>query len=367
MGIILILAHNWDDFSRSVKTIFAFLPLVIGQLIIGYSILKKKGKIWKESSGVFLFFAVGSSIALVSQIYNMPGDISSYLLTWIILCLPLVYLLKSQALAVLHIVFTTYYACVSGYFYGISHDTPWWYLVLLIAVLPYYGILLKHHFRSSITSVINWLIPLSVIILMGTFVNNNDTYGYLMYVLLFGLFYNIGKVPRVNKQKLRKNGYLVLGFLGTIYMLILSSFNWFWKDLLNDISDFNSQELYMSLILFFTSLGLLVYSYINKWLVEVNLFQYVFILFSLIFFIGMNNSGISTILINLLVLMLGVMAMKIGSEKLHLGILNYGLLIITILIACRFFDTNISFVFRGLLFVGLGVGFFFANYAMMKR
>ena len=35
LGIILILAHNWDNFSKSIKTFFAFLPLIIGQLACG--------------------------------------------------------------------------------------------------------------------------------------------------------------------------------------------------------------------------------------------------------------------------------------------------------------------------------------------
>tara|TARA_R110002072_G_scaffold291762_1_gene460019 strand:+ start:520 stop:765 length:246 start_codon:yes stop_codon:yes gene_type:complete len=73
------------------------------------------------------------------------------------------------------------------------------------------------------------------------------------------------------------------------------------------------------------------------------------------------------VLINPLILTLGIMAIKIGTDKLHFGILNYGLLIITVQIVCRFFDTNKSFVLSGLLFVGVGVGFFFTNYMMMEK
>ena len=42
LGIILILAHNWDDFPRTLKVVFAFLPLVISQLFVGYSIKNNK-------------------------------------------------------------------------------------------------------------------------------------------------------------------------------------------------------------------------------------------------------------------------------------------------------------------------------------
>ena len=69
MGIILIIAHNWDELSRSLKTFFAFLPLLIGQFFCGFALLKKPDSAaWRESTSAFLFFAVGASISLVSQI-----------------------------------------------------------------------------------------------------------------------------------------------------------------------------------------------------------------------------------------------------------------------------------------------------------
>lgn len=199
LGIILILAHNWDNFSKSIKTVFAFAPLVIGQLIVGYSILKQKSATWKEASGTFLFFAVGACIALIGQIYNIPGNLSEYLLTWIILCLPLIYLLKSNALAILHISFATYYACEYGYAFR-ANEEPWLYLVLIALALPFYLKLLKERPKANITSIFNWLFPLSLVITLGTFVGSGDQFGFLMYVLLFGLLYNIGKIPFFDTQ-----------------------------------------------------------------------------------------------------------------------------------------------------------------------
>tara|TARA_R110002050_G_scaffold273113_1_gene417026 strand:+ start:16365 stop:17645 length:1281 start_codon:yes stop_codon:yes gene_type:complete len=366
LGIILILAHNWDDFSRTIKTVFAFLPLVIGQLCVGYSILKKKSTTWKEASGVFLFFAIGSSMALVSQIYNIPGNLSSYLLTWTLLCLPLIYLLRSNALGILHIVFATYYAVEHGYFYN-SSGTPWLYVLLVAAILPYYNTLLKQRATANITSIFNWLIPLSITIVLGAFVEKNGIFGYLMYVSLFGLFYNLGKLPYFNNQKLRRNGYLILGSLGTVSMLLLASFKWLWTDVFTHDILFNSQESYIYIIFTLLAFSVLIYSKKNNWLKEINLFQYVFIIFSMVFFIGLSNNSIPIVLINLLIFALGLMAIKMGANKLHFGILNYGLLIITILIVCRFFDTNMSFVLRGLLFMCVGFGFFFTNYMMLKK
>lgn len=108
LGIILIFAHNWDGFSRLLKTVLAFFPLILGQLLTAYAIFREKSSVWKEATGTFLFFAVGSSIALISQIYNIPGDLGTYVLTWIVLCFPLIYILKSNAVAMLHIVLSTF-------------------------------------------------------------------------------------------------------------------------------------------------------------------------------------------------------------------------------------------------------------------
>lgn len=365
LGIILILAHNWDNFTRPIKTVFAFLPLVIGQLFVGYSILKKKSATWKEASGTFLFFAVGACIALISQIYNIPGNLSSYLLTWIVLCLPLVYLLKSNALAILHIGFTTYYACEFGYFDG-GNKEPWLYLPLVALVVPFYYRLLKKRPEANISSIFNWLFPLSLTIVLGTFVAKGDQFGFLMYVLMFGLLYNIGRIPFFENQKLRRNGYLIIGSLGTIAILLMASFEWFWKFNIKE-SVFDLQELYISVFLFIVSIALLFYMNARKWIIEFNLFQYIFILFTILFAIGFFNNIIPIILVNIIVLALGLMTIKIGADKFHFGILNYGLLIITALVVCRFFDTNMSFVIRGLLFVAVGVGFFITNYIMLKK
>ncbi|MEO9076636.1 MAG: DUF2157 domain-containing protein, partial [Gelidibacter sp.] len=169
LGIILILAHNWDDFSRALKTGLAFFPLLLAQLLAGYAIIKKKSAAWNEASATFLFFTVGSSIALVSQIYNIPGNLSTYALTWIALCMPLIYLLKSNSVAMLHIVFSTFYAVNLGYGFNEASEAPWLYIVLIAFLMPHYLQLLKHRPEANVASIFNWLLPLSVIITLGAF------------------------------------------------------------------------------------------------------------------------------------------------------------------------------------------------------
>lgn len=371
LGIILIIAHNWDELSRTVKTGFAFLPLLIGQLLCAYSLLKKnESTAWKESTATFLFFSVGASISLVSQIYHIPGNLSAFLLTWMLLCLPLVYLLRSSVVSLLAIVGITYYACETGY-WTYPASMPYGYWLLLLSVFPHYYLLYKHKSRSNFITFHHWLIPLSVIIALGTLAKTNEELMFIAYLSLFGLLYLIGSIGFFKHKKLINNGYLILGSLGTIITLLPLSFDWFWKDLHEH--NFMFPAIIMSpefLVSAFTSLAaaLLLYWKVKRdsWK-EVDPTALIFMLFIIIFMAGVFSVMLSVIMVNLVIFLLGILTIRNGARKHHLGMLNYGLLIITVLIICRFFDIQISFVMRGLLFVVVGAGFFVVNYYMFKR
>jgi len=159
LGIIMIIAHNWDDLSRASKTIFAFVPMLIGQGLCGYALLIKQESItWRESSATFLFFAVGACIALISQIYNMPGNLSSFLLVWMLLCLPIIYLMKSSAVSMLYLIGITNYATEIGY--GRNGSESYLYWLMLLLSLPHYYLLYKENPKSNFMVLHNWLIPI---------------------------------------------------------------------------------------------------------------------------------------------------------------------------------------------------------------
>jgi len=41
LGIILIIAHNWDDLSRPLRTLLAFAPVLLGQGLVWYTLRHK--------------------------------------------------------------------------------------------------------------------------------------------------------------------------------------------------------------------------------------------------------------------------------------------------------------------------------------
>ncbi len=370
MGIILILAHNWDELSIPTKTFFAFLPLLAGQAFGLFTLLKKPDSLaWREGTGTFLFFAVASSISLVSQIYNIEGNMSSFLLTWVLLCLPLVYVLRSSLVSLLYIITITAYAFTS-YDPGAEGYEKYIYWLLLAAVFPFYYNLLKKRAESNFTVFHNWAYGISVMYGLGALAGRMEELMYIAYFSLFGLFYMLGSFDLFAKQKLRNNAYKIIGALGTVVLSITLSFKWAWEHLWS--KEYVAGELvvapefWAALILSIAAAILLYQQYKNRTYQEIQPLSVMFVLFIFAFIVGLY-SPLAIALMNIYVLAIGVLTIRKGAKENHLGVLNFGLLILMTLITGRFFATDLSFVLRGVVFIFLGTSFFAANYWMIKK
>ena len=368
LGIILMVAHNWDDLSRPVKLFFSFIPVIVGQALCGYTLYKKTGSTaWREGSAVFLFLAAGACLALVSQTYHLPEDLKSFLFTWMVLVFPLIYIMRSSMASLLYICGVTLYAVYEGYGYGSKELYHYWWLILL--VLPHYWMLCQQKPQSNFTIFHHWFIPLSLTICLGTVAASNEELMFIAYMSMFGAFYLLGTSAWLSEKKIFSNGYLVIGSLGTMCILLALSFRWFWNDLSGTKNEwsFFSPESIASIILTLIAMFLLIIHVTRRKETPVNLMGAIFAGFLIIFFIGTGDALTATIATNLLLLAAAVFTINRGNLLNHLGILNYGLLIITALVICRFFDTDISFVVRGLMFVAVGAGFFIANNQLLKK
>ncbi|WP_187260837.1 DUF2157 domain-containing protein [Pontibacter beigongshangensis] len=368
LGIILIIAHNWDDLNRSAKTALAFLPLLIGQLLGGYTLLKKQASVvWREAAATFLFLSVGATISLVSQVYHIPGNLSSFLLTWMLLGLPLVYILASSFASLFYLAGITYYAVETGYGYQWAGRDAYLFWLLLLLALPHYLRLVRNNVAGNFTVFHHWLVPLSVLIAMGTVAGSAGELLFVAYMSLLGIYCIIGSTGSFKTLRFRNNGYLFMGIIGTLGILLTLTFRVFWEEIAREKLLSFSPEMMASLLLGSLALLLLFLKWQRYTFKAISLMEYLFLIFIPIFSIGSYSAILATVLVNLLVLGIGLLTVRAGATKNDLGLLNAGLLIIAALIISRFFDTNISFVLRGLLFVLVGIGFFLANFWMLKK
>jgi uncharacterized membrane protein len=355
LGIILIFAHNWDNFSRQVKTFLAFAPLVLSQAFAAWCIIKNKTAAFKETAAVLIFFSVGASISLVAQIYNISGDFPQFLLTWAVVCIPLMYLLRSNAAVVLHLIISTVYVINKGY-WNYPHEDPYWYLLLMASFIPYYYSIIKQDAEGRMALTLHILVPASLIIGSNAFFSHTDDFSFLLYAAFYGLFYQVGKLPQLRRI------YKIVGICGLMVVLFAGSFHDIWTDM----DTTNAPEGYIVAFgLMLAAITGLMYRNIRQ--KDTEPVQFVTFAIVLIYLVSLASNGLAAILANLLALATGLWYIKKGIDTLKYLTVNFGLLIITILAGCRFFDGDLSFVVRGLLFVGVGAGFFVVNYAVAKR
>ncbi len=370
IGLMFIIANQWEELPRSVKTAFAFLLLIVPQLLCFYAMVKKPGSVvWRESTALLLFFAVGASISLVSQIYHINGEPSSFLLTWMLLIAPMIYILNSSSVSL------AYLFGMMSYSFSVRFDAPFpWgeqlYWLLLLVPVPRYLQLLKTYQEAPLFVLHHWAIPAVLTLTIGTISHN---FGVLMapiYFTLFGIFYLIGNLPYFSRSGPELNGYRVVGVGGAIVTLVVMSFKSNWEKLLEKHFEadllLRSPEFLVNLLLVGLALFLVYREIRTRGFSGLKPMEYSWLLFLPIFVLGCFST-MAVILVNLLVLVVGIWLIREGTRTSNLGFLNAGMLVITSLLICRSFDVDLSLVVKGLLFVVVGTGFFAANWWILKK
>lgn len=368
LGIILIIAHNWDTLGKVPKLGIALLPLLIGQAVAAFVLLKKSDSTaWREGAATFLFLAIAASISIVSQVYNIEGTLYGFLFLWMIVALPVIYTLRSSLASLLYIAGITWYVCDFSYF-QYSDAIAWWYWLLLALMLPHYYTLYRDRIQSNFFTFHSWFIAASVTVVLGMFGDMLRELILALYVNVFCIFILIGQIEKIRERRLISNGFLVAGSLGLISLLLFMSFEWFWEEAFDDsIYRVDLLHAYPYWIAFAIAIVLLVVLGLKQSFAVLNAKSYGFIVVLILLLVSFQLPVLARVLDNILLFAFGVFTIRDGARQNKLSVLNYGLLILTALIICRFFDLDMSFVARGLLFVLVGAGFFVVNIWMVKK
>lgn len=367
LGLILIVAHNWDAYSKLVKTVLALLPMAMGQLACAYTLWKQNdSKSWREGSATFLFISIGVALSMIAQVYNISGSLSSFLLNWALLGLPIVYVMRSSMAAFIYLVMITYFGQHAGYWnQGGLNGLYYW--PMLAALVPHYLVLLKQNKEHNNLLFFNWLVSLSLVICFGMLVNDSIHLFFIGYMGLLSLFIHMERIPQFIEQMPSFNGFARVGYVGQIVLLLVLSFDELWDEIRREgLAKVNVLAIdSLVVLLIMAMIAFLLIWLLKKPNRKMDEGILLFPLFFLVYVFGIYVD-FAVVLMNLLVLALSLRIIVKGLKIAHLGTLNFGLLSLTALIACRYFDMDLSFVLRGIVFVIVGVGFFLANMYIIK-
>jgi uncharacterized membrane protein len=382
-GIILLVAHNWDDLSRPVRSIIAFLPLILAQLLAIFVLWRRdESQAWRESVAIFDVAAVGTAISLISQTYQIQGSFADFLLVWLLLSIPIVYVFRSTLGAAAYIIGTVVWLLNKGaWSYNRPGEMFFWALLLL--VLPYYAVMLRRDRTTHAFKTLSILLVLAVTIGLGVTVDFVKTdlesiafAGFFTATYLWGMTLEDDEGRSLNVLS-------VLGAIGLGITAVVLSFDHTWH--FRAMLDWSAIGLEgwagIAIQLLFPVLAILLagWTYWKRKKIPYSIAAAAMPLVAILAWMianlapAMDRSSATqysrgaSILFNAYALVLGIELLARGIRVGSIARTNFGLLIIAALALARFFDSDLSFVTRGVGFIAVGAGFLIANIIFFRK
>ncbi|MBK6952054.1 MAG: hypothetical protein IPH24_08400 [Crocinitomicaceae bacterium] len=92
------------------------------------------------------------------------------------------------------------------------------------------------------------------------------------------------------------------------------------------------------------------------------LFIFLYMIYCLKEYLSFDMEWLGFFVLNFYVLGFGISAMILGNKSNNVFYMIYGLFLVCALLWMRYFDMDLAFWFKGLLFMGVGLMFFLIHY-----
>jgi uncharacterized membrane protein len=366
-GILLIIAFNWDKFPRLLKVMFSLVPLAAGMTLAFFAYKHRKKKItYMEGAGAFWFLSIGATIALISQTYNIVGDMGTFLLIWIILGLPVMYALGSSFAYFFYVAWVIWWASVSQLEGGFA--TGFWFL--MGAAMPFF---IKKFIADRYSDgVIRNSFITALAFTIGTGVAMEKCVPGLwmvVYMSMFALLYLSSGSLYPDREGVLRRPFQWFSVTGIAILSIMLTQKWPWYEIgwhyYRHESKFNSlagiADYILAVVLLSTALLMLFdsFRYKKPWLMDYGAAPVVTILgYLAMSFWGPVDNDVAVLcvlaLMNIYTGYLGIKTIMAGVELRQMAVVNGGMIILGVLVMMRFFDMDFGLMERGVAFIVIG-------------
>jgi hypothetical protein len=198
----------------------------------------------------------------------------------------------------------------------------------------------------------------------------------VIFAGMFGIMCLGGNFWKKEDVSLMRKPFTVLGCIGMIILAYILAYHEVWQEITfsagSDTSALlamtTSHDFLLGILLMLSVLALLTATIQMKRLhrVELGIFPLlVFICFWL------NAAGekaiLCAILCNIYLFAYSIYRIVTGIREDSLFAVNTGMLLLSLLIIARFFDVDIGFLAKGIVFIMVGIGFLATNSILVKR
>ncbi len=377
-GVILLLAHNWEQLGRPARAAIAILPLLVSQVLAGWVLVRRgESTAWREGSATLLVLALAAAMALVDQTYHTGDDLESFLWRWSLLLAPLPWLLNSSSAAILYLASLTWWAGAAK----ADRLEVIWLWPLALAVVPHLVSVLREGRRGLRAANLQWACAIFLCVAAGVGLEwRVPGLWILVYTGLFALMIVVGTASRRDEERLWRRPFEAVGVTGSLVLWLILSFDEPWKHIgwnhiHNDERFHEAASLFDVVLAVGLPLAALAvvalildrrrHALAMLWTVSVPV---VAVIWPLVAASENTDLGwVAALAFNLILFGVGIATITSGVRSQNLGTVNLGMIVVAGLVVVRFFDSEIGFVAKGLAFIAVGAGFLVANVIMARR
>ena len=374
-GVILLFAHNWSELSRPTRAVVSIGQLLFAQAGAGYALVRRaKSRPFIEGTAALLALSIGAAIALIAQTYNLGGDLNEFILVWIALTLPMLYVQRAKIIAT----FVLFAAPVVAFERTHDFDHGFLFFPILAAVVP---ALRPRSFASKVkglTLLARWAFVIALPVgVFGVLVDPIDSNGSwpLVYAGLAAACVALGaRLEHAHDTGMLRRAFSIAGSLGAIGLLLTLGYG----SAVEAVADHATRSLGW---VGSASYALAVFALAAAAALAPSLFragyrerpsQTLFAAMAAVVLLyaalraGMGPDAVA-LAVGCLTLVLGCVLLALGIRERATGNSNRGISVLALLFLARFFDTDWSFLARGLGFLLLGLAFLGVNLFLSRQ
>jgi len=357
-GVILIGARNWDYFPLPVRAAIAFFPLVVSQALSVYTVKKKYESLaWRESISILVTASVFAAVALVGQAFHLAGDFGTYVLTCGLLSLPMIYILNAVSPLIVYFWTILNWAALES--------TPLNALILFgLFALGVLFVFMKKNEENARSVYLAWITVISgfvFVLILGRMLE--------ISLLLVVLCYFVLLISVEGLQRQLLVPFKIIGALGGLVTLAILTNEGMWDMWWRRFSAGSAGGIILIGIMLITASIFAIKGF------KRDIYKFSFIASLLLLCVvrliwqisGISLYSVIYMLIgNLVMLSIGLGFIVHGVKNATLFQTNIGMATICTLIIMRFLDSNMDILWRGIVFLLLGVAFLLVNVKILR-
>jgi len=371
-GVILMFAHNWDELSRPLRAAVSLGQLAIAQGIAGYVLMRHpRSSAGLEGSGALLTLSIGAAVALISQTYHLGGELGDFLLVWIALAAPLLYVLPARIVATLVLIAAPWLAFERTR----EFDHGFGYCAVVAAVLP--ALLVREHANrvDGLTLLARWAFVLTVPLACAALVVDRNSEPWLPFYAGLGAAFTALGVLLERGASFPRRPFSIAGGLGTVVLTLMLSYREVLASVLSGYTHGYDKSSWPGMAAFaLAALAIGVAAALAPQVVKARDHAASALLATSALLVGLYGLVYARVSVDALAIVASVALLVLGGALLAIGLRaqsaslsNKGLAVLAMLFVARFFDTELSFIVRGIGFMLLGAAFLVVNMMLSRN